>query len=141
MAEEQATERPIGWWLKQADARLDAAFDLAVTDLGADRRGWQILSVLAVRPTAVATVIAALAAFDSEAAVTAALEDLTAKGMVEQDAGMLRLTLDGARQHAALGPNVDAVRQRVREALPNDDYVALVELLARLVAALEPPAE
>lgn len=36
---EQALERPIGWWLKEADARLDAAFDRALEGRGVDRRG------------------------------------------------------------------------------------------------------
>ena len=138
MADEEALARPIGWWLKEADARLDAAFDRAVHDAGIDRRGWQVLSVVAVRPTARTTILAALSAFDSPEAVGSAVQELMTQGLVEDDSGMLRLTLDGARRHAELSPLVDAVRQKVRDALPQDDYTALVALLARLAEALEP---
>jgi hypothetical protein len=36
------TQRPIGWWLKQLDARIEASFDAALADVGVDRRRWQI---------------------------------------------------------------------------------------------------
>jgi len=140
MAADEALTRPIGWWLKQADARLDAAFDRAVADLGGDRRGWQVLSVVAVRPTPRTTIVAALTAFDSPEAVAGAVQALVSDALLEQDGGVLRLTLEGARRHAALSPLVEQVRQTVRDALPEEDYVALIGLLARLVAALDPVA-
>jgi hypothetical protein len=48
----------------------------------------------------------------------------------------LCLTANGLRQHAVVTPLVDGVHERVRTALPEDDYVTLVGMLARLAEAL-----
>lgn len=136
MTEEQALSRPIGWWLKEADARLDAAFDRSLEDRNMDRRRWQILASLARRPTRRIELVASLVAFDTPTAVGTAVSDLNSRGWIEESAGLLRLTPDGEREHTDLAPLVDEVRERVAAALPQDDYVMLVRLLQRLVAAL-----
>ena len=46
MTNMQAMSRPVGWWLKEADARLDAAFDRTLAGRDVDRRGWQVLATL-----------------------------------------------------------------------------------------------
>jgi hypothetical protein len=43
--------RPIGWWLKEADARIDAAFDRVLEGFHTVRRSWQVLSSSARRPS------------------------------------------------------------------------------------------
>ncbi|MDP8907614.1 MAG: hypothetical protein M3N47_00540, partial [Chloroflexota bacterium] len=63
MTDKQVLARPIGWWLKEADARLDAAFDRQLQSRNVDRRGWQVLASLARRPTSRSELIASLAAF------------------------------------------------------------------------------
>jgi len=62
MTDKQALSRPVGWWLKEADARLDAAFDRSLVGRNVDRRGWQILASLARSPTRRTDVSAFLAA-------------------------------------------------------------------------------
>jgi DNA-binding MarR family transcriptional regulator len=130
---EQALARPVGWWLKEADAALDAAFDAALEGAGVDRRGWQVLASLARAPTTRADLIAALAGFDPPAAVGRVLDDAIGRGWVEESAGLLQLTSAGRAQQQAVAPRVDGVREQVSAALPQDDYVLLVGLLARLV--------
>jgi hypothetical protein len=61
---------------------------------------------------------------------------LAARGWLAETDGVLRLTVDGAREQTALAPLVDDVRRQVSEALPQDDYVQLVRLLERLIAGL-----
>lgn len=136
MTSEAALQRPIGWWLKEADTCLDGAFDRALEDRDVDRRGWQVLTSLAKQPTARTDLCASLASFDPPAAVEAVVDDLTARGWVEESAGLLRLTRDGEREQAASAPLVGGVREQVTAALSQDDYVTLVGLLERLVAAL-----
>lgn len=67
------------------------------------------------------------------------LDDVVARGWAEESEGALRLTATGEAEHAASSPLVDAVRQRVAAALPQDQYPTLVRLLEQLVAGLEPP--
>lgn len=128
--------RPLGWWLKQADAQIDAAFDAALRDTGADRRTWQVLTTLGRGPTSRADVVDALTPFDPPAAVERVLEHLQARAWVEESAGALRLTPVGAELEQSLAQLVEGVRRDVAAALPGEDYAALVGLLARLVEAL-----
>ena len=139
MTGEQATARPLGWWLKEADARLDDAFDRTFAAVGRTRREWQVLSTLASGPTAAEDLVAALSSFASEGEVAGMVDALTERGEVAATDRTLRLTAAGGRTHAELATLVADVRQRVSAALPQDDYVALVRLLARLVDGLREP--
>jgi DNA-binding MarR family transcriptional regulator len=136
MDNSEALPRPLGWWLKEADARLDAAFDRRLAGLGVDRRGWQVLASLARHPTSAEEIIASLSSFDPPATIEAVLDGLRSRGWIEDSAGLLRLTADGEREHAELAPLVDSVRAQVAAALPQNDYALLIDLLRRLVAAL-----
>lgn len=136
MSGEKAVGRPIGWWLKEADARLNAAFDRALHGSSIDRRGWQVLNTLAGRPTSREELFGSLASFDPPTVVRDVVSHLQAQLMVEEAAGLLQLTPDGARQQAELAPLVDTVRQQISAALPREDYVTLVRLLARLTESL-----
>lgn len=138
--DEQILRRPIGWWLKEADSRLDAAFDSALSTHGVDRRAWQVLATLSGAATARTAVIAALAAFDEPAVVEAVIDDLHRRGWVEESDGLLTLTSEGTREQGVLPPLVDDVRRQVVAALPEDEYITLVRLLARLVAAFPEPS-
>jgi len=135
MSDEQVLARPIGWWLKEADFRLDAAFDRRLEERNVDRRGWQVLASLARQPTSRTDLIDSLAAFDAPEIIQNVMEDLTARGWIEESGGLLRLTPDGEREQAALAPLVNDVRQQVVAALPQQDYLRLVRLLEQLIAA------
>lgn len=137
MSDEQLLRRPIGWWLKEADARLDATFDSSLTVRSVDRRAWQVLATLARSAAPRREVAAGLASFDDLTVVNGVVDDLRERGWVaESSDGLLQLTPDGVREQQALAPLVDEVRHKVAEALPEEDYVTLVRLLARLVDAL-----
>ena len=136
MTDEEVLDRPIGWWLKEADARLTAAFERALEGTSVDRRGWQVLESLAGGPVVESELVAALSAFDTAEVLRRVLADLRGRGWVETAVGALRLSAEGRRQHAALAPVVGRVRQQVRTALPQEEYVQLVRLLARLTEAL-----
>jgi len=138
--DEQILRRPIGWWLKEADARLDAAFDSTLRTQGVDRRGWQVLATLARSSTRRVDVVAALASFDEPAVVEGVVDELRRRGWVDESHGALRLTPVGAQEQEALAPLVENVRHQVAAALPEGDYLILVRLLARLVAGLPEPS-
>lgn len=132
MSDEQVLTRPIGWWLKEADARLNAGFDLALDGTGVNRRGWQILSSLSRGPTRRSDLVSAFASFDPPAEIEEILDQMSARGWVDESAHVARLTTTGAAKQGALAPAVDGVRQQVAAALPPTEYTALVGLLSRL---------
>jgi DNA-binding MarR family transcriptional regulator len=135
--DEDPLSRPIGWWLKEADTRIDGAFEAAFAGTGADRRRWQLLSSLAAGPASRQDIAAALDGFDDSAAIQVVVDELVERGWVEQEHHRLRLTPAGAQRHAELATRVDGVRRRVAGALPQEEYAALVRLLARLVRGLD----
>ncbi|MPZ95016.1 MAG: hypothetical protein GEU96_08910 [Propionibacteriales bacterium] len=136
MDDEKVLRRPIGWWLKEADARLDAAFDNALADHDVDRRAWQVLATLARSSTPRADIVTTLAAFDQPAAVESVVDNLLSRGWLAEPDSVLRLTPNGVRKQESLAPLVEQVRNKVTGALPGDEYATLVRLLARLVAGL-----
>src|SRR5687767_8956220 len=129
-------QRPIGWWLKEADGRIDDAFEAALHDHGVDRRGWQVLATLAEAPTRRAEVAAALAPFAEPSVVHGVVDELEARGWVGEVDGMLELTPDGVREQQDLATDVGQVRGLVAAALSEDEYATLLGLLARVVEAL-----
>lgn len=135
MSDEQALVRPIGWWLKEADARLNAAFDSALEGTEVDRRGWQILTSLSREPTRRSDLVSTLASFDSAAESEVIIDRMSSRGWIEESADVARLTPTGAAKQEALAPLVNGVRQQVAAALPRPEYTALVGLLSRLVEA------
>jgi DNA-binding MarR family transcriptional regulator len=139
VTEDNALRRPIGWWIKEADARLDAAFVSALDLHGVHRRDWQVLTSLARADASRGEIRDALAAFDEPAAVDATIQGLVDRGWLAEDpAGVLHLTENGAREREALASSVQEIRHTVADALPGEDYPTLVRLLSRLVAALPP---
>jgi hypothetical protein len=135
----EVTSRPIGWWVKEADAALDAAFEAALAGDDVDRRAWQVLASLARGPMSPADLRAVLASFDSATALAAELHDLRSRGWVGETQGLLHLTDAGRLRHAELAGRVETVRGAVAAALPAEDYQQLLTLLARLVEGVRPP--
>jgi hypothetical protein len=128
--------RPIGWWLKEADARLEAAFDLRLRAYGvSSRRGWQVLASAARAPVRRTDLVSDLSSFDSAPTIERLVDELEAEGWLTDDAGTLRLTPEGEDLHARLAAGIAEIRGWVAEALPGDDYRTLVDLLRRLVDA------
>ena len=130
--------RPIGWWLKEADARLNAAFETALQGTGVSRRGWQLLTSLARGPVPKEQLIGALSAFDSRSEIEADIAELRERGwLVESADELVQVTSPGTQQQQALAPLVGAARQQVSAALPEQDYAQLISLLSRLVEGLQ----
>ncbi len=136
MTDEQILGRPVGWWLKEADIRLNGAFDRALEGSDVGRRGWQVLSSLSKRSVSRTELVAMLKSFDSPEAIHGVVVDLERHGWVDEEDGLLRLTPSGAQTQTDLRPLVDQVRQQIQTALPQDAYVSLVRLLARFTEAL-----
>ncbi len=132
-------ERPVGWWLKEADRQLDAAFDRALEGHGSTRRAWQVLASLARQPQDRSLLVELLAPFGPSEATSTVIGELEGRRLVEEDGGLLHLTAEGVRLHAALSGPVEDVRRQVAASLPGEDYVTLVRLLGRLAAGLRPP--
>lgn len=137
MNDDNRLARPLGWWLKEADARIDETFDRALGHFGLDRRRWQILASVARGPMARTEVAAALSRFDDDVEIAEIIADLRQRGMVHGDGDdPLELTDRGTHTHQQAAQQIDVVRTRVGAALGDDGYRQLVALLAQLVDGL-----
>lgn len=128
--------RPVGWWVKEADAALNDAFERALQCSGVSRREWQLLTTVHRSPIPRADAVEALTSFDTGFLVDAVVTGLELRDWVVEQEGRLQLTQQGVAAHMSLLPLIDGVRRQVSQALPPSDYRTLIELLARLVDGL-----
>jgi DNA-binding MarR family transcriptional regulator len=131
--------QPIGYWLKHLDRLIDADFDRALGAGQLSRRHWQVLNLLARQPARPADLRAALAPFlaDTPQAQTAVTSDLIGRGWVADDDGRLHLTDTGREAHAAILAEVTGTRRKIVDGISDDEYLATVDVLRRMVANLE----
>ena len=133
--------RPMGFWIKEIDRRIEADFGRLLADEELTRRHWQILTTLAQGTTTRADLDAALAPF--AATVRPQLDELIRRGWAaaltaEPDVEAVRLTAAGRVVHDRVAGRVRAFRAHVTDGLSEQDYVTLVTLLERVAGNLTP---
>ncbi|WP_353814464.1 MarR family winged helix-turn-helix transcriptional regulator [Agromyces sp. SYSU T00266] len=119
--------RPLGFWLKVVERRIAVEVDAALADQGVTRRDWRRLNLVAgeVRDERLA---ARLAARPHK------LDDLVERGWIAGEPGAWTPTDAGRKALDALTERVQAVRDRVRSAVSDEEYattVASLEAIAR----------
>jgi DNA-binding MarR family transcriptional regulator len=140
-------DRPIGYWTKLVDERLDHALDHALAPHGLNRREWQALNVVASAPAAVATVEEALRPFLPADEVVALLARLIDAGLVVaggpgSDPGADRadraLELSDRGRDVLAAARSDVVGQRAAavDGLTEADYATTVRTLERIARNL-----
>jgi DNA-binding MarR family transcriptional regulator len=133
----EAAVRPMGYWIKEIDRRIEAAFGRLLADEGLTRRHWQVLTTLAREETVRTELDAALAPF--AATVRPELDDLIGRGWVaERPAGTVGLTAAGRLAHDRVAERVRSLRAHVTEGLTEQDYLTLLTLLERVAGNLTP---
>ena len=135
--------RPIGYWLKHLDRRIDATFDRILADAGLGRRHWQTLSTLAAGPATSAELNAALEPFTGEdpMALAPVIDTLTRRGWVTTEAeGRHTLTVNGATAHQRIQKDVDQARQLILTHVTAEEYARVIDILQRMAAGLETAA-
>jgi hypothetical protein len=135
VTEKSPERRPIGWWLKTADARIEQAFEDALESQSITRREWQVLEPVSRDPVPESKMLQKLEAF---ADARDAVDELRRRGLLAHGAaGVLTLTDAGRVAHVRAAAGVATVRSAVRAALPGESYAALLRLLADLVDGLD----
>ncbi|MFI6363670.1 MarR family winged helix-turn-helix transcriptional regulator [Nocardia sp. NPDC050630] len=128
-----AAQRPIGYWLKELDRRIDARFEDDLAASGLTRRHWQILHSLAEGPRSASDVRDGLAPFwkdPSEWGVQ--LAQLVARGDITDDSGTLALTEAGHTTHHQAFTLIGKRRRAMLDGITDDQYVETVRLLERM---------
>jgi len=128
VTEQSAERRPIGWWLKTADARIEHAFENVFESQSITRREWQVLEPVSRAPVPEPELLQKLEAF---AGAQDAVDELRRRGLLA-DGGDGVLTLTGAGQiaHGSAAAGVATVRSAVSAALPGENYATLISSTA-----------
>ncbi len=134
--------QPIGYWLKHLDRLIEDTFERALATERLTRRHWQTLNAVQSGPVTQAGLDEALAPFlaDDPDGARAAVDDLVARGWMERSGGPLRLTAVGEVAFAGVRATVTATRRQVMDGVSPEEYSAVVDVLRRMSANLEPAA-
>jgi hypothetical protein len=134
-ATDDPTSRPIGWWLKAADAAITAGADRVLAAHGLTRSTWMVLhTVRQDGPLPRATLADAVAPFADRAPVDATLTALASTGWIAEGDDGWATTAAGTDAHDAAWAAVGAYRARTVEGIDADAYRTTVAALSRLVA-------
>lgn len=129
--------RPLGYWIKEIDRRIEADFGRLFAEEGLSRRYWQILDTVARADISPGELDAALTPFAPT--VRPQLDDLIHRGWVaEPRAGVVAITAAGRAAHDRVAGRVRSLRARVAEGLSEQEYATLVTLLERVAGNLTP---
>ncbi|MEO5743842.1 MAG: hypothetical protein ABIQ53_04525 [Terracoccus sp.] len=135
MTGQPGERRPIGWWLKTADARIEHAFEDVFEGQSITRREWQVLEPVSRAPVLESELLQRLEAF---AGAQDAVNELRRRGLLADGGhGVLTLTDAGQVAHGRAAAGVARVRSAVSAALPEENYATLLRLLAELVDGLD----
>ena len=130
--------RPIGYYLKLLDQRIEERFAADLAAEGLARRHWQVLNVLHAGPVGDEALAEALRPFWTASGIDlqAVIDDLSARGAVTRDGEASTLTAAGRILHASVLDRVTATRHRLLDGLTPEDYSATVETLRRMAENL-----
>jgi hypothetical protein len=117
-------ERPIGYWLRELDRRLEDAFAAALTRHDVQRRDWQVLNGLGPEDPFWA---------EGERPYSAVIADLTARGWTDTSGA---LTPAGEAARAEIAAEVALVRRRAVTGLSDEDYRTTIRTLATMAGNL-----
>ncbi len=128
--------RPIGFWLKLVDRKIDERFASTLDEHGVTRRQWQLLNVLSSGSASGEALDAAVAPFVVEEGESSAehLAELVDSGWVTADSGSYDLTDRGRGALDRLSQVVATQRTLMTEGLTQQQYdetLAALETMAR----------
>jgi DNA-binding MarR family transcriptional regulator len=132
------TERkPIGYWFKEIDRRLERSFEVLLAGEDLTRRHWQVLNTLAGGPRTAAELDEAVSPFlDVEHPTVAPVADeLTRRGWATRG-DRIALTDAGRSAHATVSERVRENRARLTDGISAEEYLAVVDVLERMATNL-----
>jgi hypothetical protein len=132
--------KPIGYWLKELDRRIEQTLDRALAGEGVTRRDWQVLNALEPEPAARDEVLDKLRPFWGEdaAAPDAVLDGLIDRGWALLDANhRYSLAPEGESARALLLERITQLRTAIADGVTPEQYNTTIDTLARMASNLE----
>jgi hypothetical protein len=135
----QQQPRHIGYWLKRVDTQFEKVFEEALVAEGMTRRHWQILDSLRKQPRTDADEEELMAPFWTANDISWVLmrDDLTRRGLIELQDGLLTLTHKGIAWHHELNIRVDRIRRTLVSGISDEDYSSTIAILQKMATNME----
>lgn len=138
-------QKPIGYWLKEADQAISECFDRTVTTFGLSRLGWQLLNLVQQSQTVcLASLQPITSVLADQATIRTTVEALIAQmwlTVTQYQADLLdcELTIHPAaiERLAELTSLVHGLRQQLMHQITPDEYQTTVRVLAQLIKNAE----
>jgi DNA-binding MarR family transcriptional regulator len=127
--------RPIGYWIKQLDASLEAQLDSTLARLHLTRRQWHVLNALnagPATPAEVGNILRPLPSVDGAAAQERDMAALVREKLVLLLDGRLTLTEAGSALHAQATALLETTRRELTAGIGADEYAMAVSVLERM---------
>ena len=136
-------ERPIGYWLKKLDRLIDGQFGRQLGEAGLSRRQWQLLKLLTDGPRSVPDLQTELEPFlqDNSDDLSDALSGLVTRGWADSQDNIVKLTETGQAQFGLVKAKVAELRQASMAGISPEHYQAMIAVLTRMAANLEPRSD
>ncbi|WP_124727471.1 MarR family winged helix-turn-helix transcriptional regulator [Staphylospora marina] len=136
-------QKPIGWWLKEADRAITRFSAKKLQELGLNRFQWQVLNVLREQgPVPARKIHEQVKLFVDEPSFAEMLRRFAGQGWIhlsdEQDPmdQMLSLTPEGEKAHAAAWEKQRQVRERLMEGISDEEYLTVIRVLQKITENL-----
>jgi DNA-binding MarR family transcriptional regulator len=131
--------KPIGYWLKELDRRIEDTLDRTLAGEAVTRRDWQVLNALSTQGVAREAVVETLRPFWGTGAIEPdqVLDGLVTRGWVLRDAdSRFRLSPEGDAARAGLLERVKELRMTIADGVTPEDYQTTIDTLERMAANL-----
>lgn len=131
--------KPLGYWLQHLHNLLETHIALVLSDLGTERRDWQLLNTLAQGSRTHSALERALAPFwtAGQPSLRDVLANLTARGWVEDSNGTVALSPSGVAIHAELTRRVQRARAMALNGLTPEQYEETIRILSSMAGNVE----
>jgi DNA-binding MarR family transcriptional regulator len=131
------SQRPIGYWLKEADRAISAHVDEAQRANGVSRIEWQVLNTIRAQHTSPEQLATRLHMFLDRPTLDKILAGFQARGWIEMLPGReVTLTDAGQRWHQQIQARQQEVRQQAMEGITAEEYATVLRVLQRIVTNL-----
>ncbi|QJB32227.1 hypothetical protein HF324_12765 [Chitinophaga oryzae] len=130
--------KPIGWYLKEADSLITAAFNNAFESLGLTRFHWQLLRNIADNGEIYTKdYYPQVARFITPETFRAIITSLTDRDWISVHNDICRFTASGADVFASIEERQKHIRDKMLEGTDPEDYAHTVLFLDRIIQNLK----
>lgn len=138
-------QKPIGYWLKEADQAISECFDRTVTTFGLSRLGWQLLNLVQQpQPVRLASVQPITSVLADSATLRTTVESLIEQmwlTVTRYQADLLDCELAihpaAITRLAELTSLVHGLRQQLMHQITPDEYQTTINVLAQIIKNAE----